>query len=327
MTTRKSGRLIVIGGHEDREGEMVILREVARDAMPDGAIVVATIASEVPEELWATYQRAFHRIGVKRVAQLDIRSRAEAESEEKLRILDGARVVFFSGGDQLKITGRIGGTPVYDRICAIYEEEGGTIAGTSAGASVMCETMLVRGEEEQSARLGARLIMAPGLGFVRHAIIDQHFAQRGRIGRLLGAVAHNPRVLGLGIDENTAAIFNEGRFAVLGENAVYAVDGNSVDYSNVTELGEDRALSLFDVRLHVLSQGDSFDLRERRPHAAPDSESEDARAREQQHEPIGHQPNPRGFSRPGKAGQRTPARLSRQRRDKSKAAGNGRSHR
>jgi cyanophycinase len=326
--TRGPGRIIVIGGREDKEGDMAILREVARGAEPDGAVVVATVASSEPEVLRETYQRAFHRLGVKRIKHLDIRSRAEAEAEDRLRVLDGARVVFFTGGDQLRITNRIGGTPVYDRICAMYQEEGGTIAGTSAGASAVCETMLVRGEEEQSARLGAPLIMAPGLGFVRHAIIDQHFAQRGRIGRLLGAVAHNPRVLGLGIDENTAAVFAERRFVVLGDNAVYVVDGRTADHSNVTELGEDRALSLFDVRLHVLSQGDSFDLRERRPHAGPESESEHAaRGRKREHEPVGHRANSGGLSRARPAGKRPPARISRQRRYKSKAAGHDRSHR
>jgi cyanophycinase len=112
--------------------------------------------------------------------------------------------------------------------------------------------------------------MAPGLGFVKNAIIDQHFAQRGRIGRLLGAVAHNPRVLGIGIDENTAAVFENGFFSVIGENAVYVVDGSTANYSNIAEEegnGEDCALALFNVTLNVLSRGDRFDLEERRAEA------------------------------------------------------------
>jgi cyanophycinase len=136
----------------------------------------------------------------------------------------------------------------------------------------MCETMLVRGEQEQSAKLGAALVMAPGLGFVKNAIIDQHFAQRGRIGRILGAVAHNPRVLGIGIDENTAAVFENDHFTVIGENAVYVVDGSSSTYTNIAELESDHALSLFDVRLHVLSHGDRFDLEERCPRGSPQAE-------------------------------------------------------
>jgi cyanophycinase len=245
----------------------VILRELARRA-GDGRLVVSTVASSQPEEYWETYERVFRALGVRHVWHLDVENREDARSERKLRILDDACVVFFTGGDQLKITSTLGDSPIYDRLCEIYTQDGGTIAGTSAGASMMCETMLVRGEQDQSARLGAPLVMAPGLGFVKNAIIDQHFAQRGRIGRLLGAVAHNPRVLGIGIDENTAAIFENRHFNVIGENAVYVVDGTSSSYSNITELGEDRALSLFDVKLHVLSQGDSFELDERCAHGA-----------------------------------------------------------
>jgi len=271
--TRRRGSIIVIGGHEDKEGEKVILREVARRAGPDGKVVVSTVASQEPETYWEQYERVFRGLGVPHVYHLDVRDREEARSERKVRILDGATVVFFSGGDQLKITSRIGDSPIYDRLCQIYTEEGGTIAGTSAGASVMCETMLVRGEQEASARLGAALVMAPGLGFVKSAIIDQHFAQRGRIGRLLGAVAHNPRVLGFGIDENTAAIFENGRLTVIGENAVYVVDGSEATYTNIAELEEDHALSLFDVHLSVLSHGDWFELEERRAKGSPEVEA------------------------------------------------------
>jgi cyanophycinase len=137
---------------------------------------------------------------------------------------------------------------------------------------MMCETMLVRGDQEQSARLGASLVMAPGLGFLRNAIVDQHFAQRGRIGRLLGAVAHNARVLGIGIDENTATVFENNHFDVIGDNAVYVVDGSSASYTNIAELEEDHALSLFDVRLNVLSHGDRFYLDKRCAKGTPERE-------------------------------------------------------
>jgi cyanophycinase len=267
--TRQSGTLMVIGGHEDKHGEKIILRELARRAGERGKIVVSTVASTEPEVYWAEYERVFRGLGVHHVYHLDVRDRVEAKSGKKVRILDDATAVFFTGGDQLKITSRLGDSPIYERMCQIYREEGGTIAGTSAGASMMCETMLVRGEAESSARLGAALVMAPGLGFVKNAIIDQHFAQRGRIGRLLGAVAHNPRVLGIGIDENTCAMFENGHFSVLGENAVYVVDGSSASYTNIGELEEDRALAIFDVRLNVLGSGDRFELEERRAYGSP----------------------------------------------------------
>jgi cyanophycinase len=267
----KRGSLVVIGGHEDKTGEKVILRELARRA-GHGKLVVATVASEEPEEYWKIYERVFRGLGVPHVYHLDVENREEAKEERKVRILEDARVVFFTGGDQLKITSRLGDSPIYTRLCEIYTREAGTIAGTSAGASMMCETMLVRGEQEQSARLGAQLVMAPGLGFVKNAIIDQHFAQRGRIGRLLGAVAHNARVLGIGIDENTAAVFENNHFDVIGENAVYVVDGSSASYTNIAELEEDHALSVFDVRLNVLSHGDRFYLDARCAKATPERE-------------------------------------------------------
>jgi cyanophycinase len=271
--TRKRGSLIVIGGHEDKHGDKLILREIARRAGENGKVVVCTVASSEPELYWEEYERIFRGLGVPHVWHLDIRTREEARDERKIRILDEATAVFFTGGDQLKITSRLGDSPIRDRLCEIYLNDGGMIAGTSAGASVMCETMLVRGEQEMSARLGAPLVMAPGMGFIKSVIVDQHFAQRGRIGRLLGAVAHNPRVLGIGIDENTAAVFENSHFTVLGENAVYVVDGSTATYTNIAELEEDHALAIFDVKLNVLSHGDQFDLESRSATGSPSREA------------------------------------------------------
>src|SRR5712675_2123826 len=127
----KRGSLVVIGGHEDKKGEKLILRELARRA-GRGRLVVATVASEKPEEYWEIYERIFRGLGVPHVWHLDVQDREEAKSERKVRILDDATVVFFTGGDQLKITSRLGDSPIYTRLCEIYMEEGGTIAGTSA---------------------------------------------------------------------------------------------------------------------------------------------------------------------------------------------------
>lgn len=257
--------LIIIGGHEDKEGEKVILREVAARASNE-KLVVTTVASHEPEGYFEEYERAFHELGVAEVCELEIRERQHASEEKTIRILDNATGVFFTGGDQLKITSQVGSTPVMARIREIYEA-GGVIAGTSAGASAMCETMLVSGASEETYRLGDSLRLAPGLGLIGDVIIDQHFAERGRMGRLLGVVAHNPQVLGIGIDEGTASVVeNAATFRVLGEGAVYVVDGTGVTHSNIAEKNEkDQALSIYDIKLHVLSQGDSFDLRERHP--------------------------------------------------------------
>ena len=267
MAKRRQKSLIIIGGHEDREGDKVILREIAR-RLGSGKIVVTTVASGEPDGLFDIYERAFRSLGVKHVFKLDIRDRLSATEERSVRILDDATGVFFTGGDQLRITSQIGDTPVFARIREIYEE-GGVIAGTSAGASVMSETMLVTGNSSDSHRIGSALLMAPGLGLIEDVIIDQHFAERGRIGRLLGAIAQNPRTLGIGIDEDTAMIVERHRLQVLGSGAVYIVDGRSVTHSNIADEDRDRTMSIFDVRLHVLANGDEFDLKDRRPAQFP----------------------------------------------------------
>ncbi len=182
--------------------------------------------------------------------------------------------MFFTGGDQLKITSQLGDSPIYQRIHDIYMT-GGVIAGTSAGASVMAETMMVAGAGDESHRIGSQLQMAPGFGLFPGAIIDQHFAERGRIGRLIAAVAQNPRILGVGIDEDTAVVCEGGRtLTVLGSGGVYVVDGRGVSRSNVVEDARHRTLSVFDLRVHLLSMGDEFDLATRHPENHPAEEVE-----------------------------------------------------
>jgi cyanophycinase len=258
------GCLIIIGGHEDRDpnGERAILREVARHVR-GGKLVLATVASHKPEGYYEEYQKAFADLDVGELVELYVEERSEAHDREKLSVLDDAAGVFFSGGDQLRITSQIGDTGIEAKVRRLYER-GGIIAGTSAGASVMSETMLVKGTSKETHRIGD-LHMAPGMGLVRDVIIDQHFAERGRFGRLIGAVAHNPRVLGLGIDEDTAAVVEGDTFHVIGSGAVYVVDGADVTYCNVAEARAECALSMHDVRVHVLSSGDSFDLKTRKP--------------------------------------------------------------
>ncbi|HYW33062.1 MAG TPA: cyanophycinase [Gemmatimonas sp.] len=276
MIRTRSGRLIVIGGHEDKEDERVILRAVANEAR-NGALVVVTAASDLPHEVWADYEPIFRDLGVEDVRQLHVDSREQALDETVHGVLDGATCVFFTGGDQLKLTSQLGDTPVFQKTRAIYES-GGCVAGTSAGASVVCETMMVSGGSSASPRVGDALRMAPGFGFVSGVIIDQHFAERGRIGRLIGAVAQNPRILGIGVDENTALICEHGvSCTVLGEGAVYFVDARDVTQSNVVDDSTDRTLSVFNIRLHLLNMGDEFDLQTRVP-ACHSTEQAEAKA-------------------------------------------------
>jgi cyanophycinase len=270
----KQGTLIIIGGGERKDDERTVLQEVARRA-GNGKLVVATIATSEPKETWEDYREIFRKLGVKKVEWLDVRVREEGFKEEVVRILDEASVVFFTGGDQLKITSQLGDSYVYRRIEEIYEK-GGTIAGTSAGASVMSETMLISGDGDESHKVDAVLGMAPGLGLIRNAVVDQHFAQRGRLGRLLGAITQNPRTLGIGLDENTAIVVHgEEHFEVIGAGAVYVLDGSKVSYSNLAEPEQEmeKTMAVFDVKLHVLSEGNRFNLQERRPEVPPKPEA------------------------------------------------------
>ncbi len=258
------GTLLIVGGHEDKQGDRLILRALA-DRCGDGALVVVTVASDLPDEVWADYEPVFRDLGVRDVRHLHVTSRGEARDDAVLQLLDGATVVYFTGGDQLNLTSLLGDTPIYERVREIYEG-GGTVGGTSAGASVVCETMMVSGSGDESHRIGGALQMAPGFGLIQGVIIDQHFSERGRIGRLLGAVAQNPRILGIGIDENTAIMCDPTAcFRVLGAGAVTVLDASDVTYTNLTEESRDRTLSVFNVRLHLLSQGDVFDLASRKP--------------------------------------------------------------
>ena len=257
--------LIIIGGKEDRSANKIILREVAR-RVGSGKLVVSTVAMPTGTgDLFAEYEKAFRSIGVKHVFHLDIKDRNEATQDSKVKILDGANAVFFTGGDQTKITSQIGDTLVFRRVQEIYGD-GGLIAGTSAGASAICETMLVEGGDEESHVIGGSMRMAPGLGLIGGVIIDQHFMERGRVGRLLGAVAQNPKNLGIGIDEQTAIVVERGNgFYVLGSGAVYVIDGSHVTYSNIAQEDLQKTLSIYNVTVHVLSQGDRFDLINREP--------------------------------------------------------------
>jgi len=261
MTTRP-GTLIVIGGHEDKDGDCAILKRIA-ERLEGGKLIVATVASHQPEGYFDSYQKAFASLGLTDLVELYVSERDETRSIDTQAILEGAAGIFFTGGDQLRISSQIGDTPVEQAVRELHAR-GGLIAGTSAGASVMSETMLVRGSSAESYRIGD-LHMAPGLGLIRDVIIDQHFAERGRIGRLLGAVAQNPRVLGIGIDEDTAIIIEDRRFEVVGRGAVYIVDGTGISHSNIAEGDREEALSMFGVQLHVLAAGNRYNLSTREP--------------------------------------------------------------
>jgi cyanophycinase len=274
--SKPKGNLIIIGGHEDKENECVILKEVARRATrgrhgkrsKEGGqgkqIVLTAVASNIPEEVLPGYERIFRALGVEDIGVLEVRTPEDAHKEENVQLVKDAAVIFFTGGDQLRITGQMGVTPLFEAIFQMYIE-GGTIVGTSAGAAAMSETMVIAGVSSESNEIGD-LDMGAGLGLLREVVIDSHFAERGRIGRLLGAAAQNPRSLGIGIDEDTAIMVEQVEsFRVIGSGAVYVVEGRFISYSNLSEKRPEGVLSIYDVQLHVLGDGDIFNLAERRP--------------------------------------------------------------
>jgi cyanophycinase len=272
VTAQPKGKLIIIGGHEDKQDEEQILKEVAKAAR-HGKLVLVTVATQEPKTVAKDYAKAFQKLGIDDMAVLDIRIREDAYDEQTVEILSQAKVVFFTGGDQLRITSQIGDSPVFRCMQALYHQ-GTVIVGTSAGAAAMPATMLISGAGDESSRMSA-LGMAPGLGFLDNAVIDSHFAERGRMGRLLGAVAQNPKNLGIGIDEDTAIIVEQQqKLRVIGSGAVYILDGSTISYSSLSEAHPEGIISLYDVRLHVLGDGDQFDLIERQP-VIPDQAEHD----------------------------------------------------
>lgn len=265
MDEEFQGNLIVIGGGEDKYGTKEILTKVCSQIDKEkDELVVITTATQIPEEVGPMYKNIFGSMGVKNISILNVQKREEAYDIANINMAQRASILYFSGGDQLKLTSLLGGTPIFDTIKNKFNN-GCIFAGTSAGASVMSDTMVVTGPNDESPRK-CTLKMATGFGFVKGAIIDQHFAQRGRLGRLLTGIAENPENIGIGIDENTAIVVNkQNEFSVIGGGAVYIIDGRGISDNNVSEQYPDDVLSIFNVRLHVLKNGDKFSLNTRIP--------------------------------------------------------------
>jgi cyanophycinase len=237
----------VIGGAEDRVGDRVVLRELLRLAGGDGArIAVVATASSLGPEILETYDRTFRDLGagdvVGRLADVD--------------------AVFMTGGNQLKLASVVGGTAFGAAVAAAYAR-GAVVGGTSAGASAVSEHMLAFGDDATSPRQGLTA-SAAGLGLLPDVVVDQHFAQRNRYARLLSVVARSPRLLGIGVDEDTAAVVRGGReLEVVGAGCVFVADGSrAVSDAHLAELGAPMLVS--GVVVHTLPAGARFDLAERR---------------------------------------------------------------
>lgn len=261
---RAAGALIAIGGAEDKLDKRAILREVVEEAGGHSAsLLVLATASELPET-GPRYRELFHSLGARRVEVLKIATREDAlaADEEALDLLAGATGIFITGGSQLRLSSALGGTHFAEAIRRRHAA-GMVVAGTSAGASLLSEHMIAMGDGGSTPR--RRLVhLAKGLGLAPNMIIDQHFRRRDRLGRLLTALSYNPEPLGVGVDEDTAAVIQGGVLRVVGSGAVTIVDAAGITFTNSYATTRGQALAMLGLRLDVLTTGCRYELARRR---------------------------------------------------------------
>lgn len=258
---RKHPTLFIIGGAEDRVGKATVLRRFVRLAGGRGArIVVIPTASSFQDEVVAAYTEVFTRLGAPEPSVVNPLDRAEAHDEELVALLDGATGIFMSGGSQLKLSQRFPGTPLGEALHRAHER-GAVIGGTSAGASIMSQFMISMGDEGITPRQRHSQLSA-GLGLLEGVIIDQHFAQRSRYGRLMAMVAASPSLLGIGIDEDTAIEVRDRQvFTVHGSGAVFVLDCRTAQ-SDAPDARRGAPLMVSGAVVHSLPAGATFDLAE-----------------------------------------------------------------
>ena len=276
------GTLIPIGGNEDKgieENEQYtqefisegILYHVVKEAGGvDANIVVIPTASSIPIEVGNNYIEAFTALGCKNIVVLDIRSTEDSEKEASIELIKNADCVMFSGGDQSKITKKIGGTTIHKILTERYiNEKGFVIAGTSAGAMAMVNEMIAGGSASEAFIKGA-VSMYKGLNLIPELIIDTHFIRRGRFGRQSEAVAKHPNLIGLGLAEDTGMIIKNGSDStVIGSGMVIVFDGSKLTHNNEKILKEGTPMTMADLTIHVLSNGDKYDIKNRKVSVLP----------------------------------------------------------
>jgi cyanophycinase len=261
---RRAGQLVIIGGAEDKDEECGVLREFVRLAGGWRArLVIISVASDAPAEVAGIYEKTFRRLGVRQVRALEVAGRADANGEGAVVAIEAATGVFFTGGNQLRITRLLGGTRL-DTALHCGHERGLVVAGTSAGAAMMSSVMIVGSAPTMTLRAGV-VELGSGLGFLPGVLIDQHFEQRGRLRRLLAAIAQHPHELGLGIDEDTGVVVDGRAFEVVGSGSVTVVDAGGLTHTNLGEVERHELLAICGVRIHVLPAGYRFDLQTRAP--------------------------------------------------------------
>lgn len=263
---KERGWIVPVGGAEDKEGRADILRRFVNYSGGSSArIAIIPTASQL-ESTGRRYEGIFSDLGVKSAIALNYREREDADRADWLATLEEATGVFLTGGNQLRISTVLGGTIVAKTIRRL-NARGVTVGGTSAGAAILSEHMIAYGSEGSTPRAGMATL-APGFGMTNRVVIDQHFRQRDRLGRLLTALAYNPFAIGLGLDEDTAAFISPDDVVhVLGAGSITVVDASTIEHSSIAsdEVGD--PVCMTGVRIHLLPSGGTFNLHTKK--AAP----------------------------------------------------------
>jgi cyanophycinase len=259
---RTRGWIVPIGGAENKENDRHILERFVRVSGGDDADIVVIPTASRLHETGPRYEKLFRDIGAARVTVMDFDTRRDCHEAGRLQRLEQASGVFFTGGNQLRLTTLLGGTPVAKMI-RTSNAQGVTVGGTSAGASILSEHMIAFGDEGSSVISGS-VRLAPGLGLTNRFIIDQHFRQRDRLGRLLTALAYNPFAVGIGLDEDTAAFIGpDETVEVEGSGGVTVVDASEVSYSSMDVVNEGQPVCMLGLKMHILVAGATFNLHTR----------------------------------------------------------------
>lgn len=230
----------------------------------DSRVEVITTASEIPEEVGQNYIEAFNRLGCDNIDVIHIRNREDTQIPEYYNRIEKADGVMFTGGNQLRLTTIFGGTAIFKLMQDRYENEHFVIAGTSAGAMAMSNTMIYEGPSDDSFLKG-KVKITTGLAFMKDVIIDSHFVKRGRFGRLAQAVASNPGCIGIGLGEDTGVLVKHGNeLEAIGSGLVIIFDGHSIRYSNIAEICDGQPISIEHLVVHVMAKGNHYHIKTRK---------------------------------------------------------------
>jgi cyanophycinase len=256
------GWIVPIGGAENKENDRRILERFVRVSGGANADIVVIPSASRLYETGPRYERIFRELGAAHVTVMDFDTRRDCRETGRLERLEAASGVFFTGGNQLRLTTLLGGTPV-SKLIRRRNAHGVTVGGTSAGASILSEHMIAFGDDG-SAVISGSVRLAPGLGLTNRFIIDQHFRERDRLGRLIAALAYNPFAVGIGLDEDTAAFIGpDETIEVEGSGGVTVVDAADTIYSSIAEVNEGQPVCVLGLRLHILVAGATFNLHTR----------------------------------------------------------------